>query len=102
MRIMAARADGSAETPAAPHHDPWRDHAPGAGALGAFFVALALFASGESWAGVDVLIPILFAMGLAASVFGYVRSRAQSAQRIAVVGAGLNAIGLVLHVVATR
>ena len=79
-----------------------RAYALAASALGAFFAGLALWVSGLALRGIDQTALVLFGTGAALAGYTYVRERAPQARRIAVVGLGLNAAALFLHLLASR
>jgi hypothetical protein len=77
-----------------------------AGAIAVFLAGFALQVSELAFRGLDLLIGLLFIGGLSLAVFAYVRAGAQAGalftRRLAVIGLGLNAIALVVHLCATR
>jgi hypothetical protein len=65
-----------------------------AGGFAAGVAALALWVSALPWRWLDVLVALLFALGLTAAAIAYARGRDARTRRFAVVALGWNAIGL--------
>lgn len=64
------------------------------GGLTAGVVALALWVSAVSLHWLDALVALLFTVGLALAVAGYVRGADERTRRVAIVAIGWNAFGL--------
>jgi hypothetical protein len=64
--------------------------------LATALVGLLLWVSGIALRWLDGLVLGLFAVGLALSVVGYLRGGDASAKRLAVVGIGVSALGVVM------
>jgi len=76
-----------------------RGYANALASLVAFFAGVTLEGSGAAFHGLDGLVAVLFAGGAAAGFYGYARGAATGGRRIALAGASLDVIALILHIV---
>ena len=72
-----------------------RGYALATAALAGFFAGMALEVSGAAFAGMDLVVALLFAVGAAVGFYAYARGASRFLRRVAVVGAGLDVAALI-------
>jgi hypothetical protein len=64
--------------------------------MGVAFVALLLWVSSVAWQRLDAVVLVLFLLGVALSLSGYLFGRDAAVKRLGVIALGANAFGAIL------